>query len=288
MHHQFRHHTHNFADLPIWDMLFGTFKIPTAFRGRCGYEDWREDRFDDMLAFRDVHAVGIEKSSPTALFTHVPGLREAVGLPGGEFMKAKVIAVSKRLVVYLAVLALPMLPDRLILFPSTARIDAGRAQRQMVPVGEGAVEVWSARANAGRAGGAPEFYVLRFYGNADRAERWVADEAEMWNGRDVEVWGMNYPGFGGSPGPARLARIGPAALAAFDALKSVAGDRPILVFGASLGTTTALARGGASAGGGFDPAQSAPHSGDDAAATRVVESLAPRRALVAENSARPR
>jgi pimeloyl-ACP methyl ester carboxylesterase len=88
--------------------------------------------------------------------------------------------------------------------------------------------------------GQPQFYVLRFYGNADRADRWVAAEAEMWNNRAVEVWGMNYPGFGGSTGPARLARLGPAALAAFDALKRAAGDRPIVVFGASLGTTTAL------------------------------------------------
>ena len=62
-------------------------------------------------------------------------------------------------------------------------------------------------------------YVLRFYGNADRAERWPAAEAEMWNDRAVEIWGMNYPGFGGSTGPARLSRIGPAALAAFDELK---------------------------------------------------------------------
>jgi sterol desaturase/sphingolipid hydroxylase (fatty acid hydroxylase superfamily) len=64
VHHQIRHHTDNFADLPIWDMLFGTFKNPSAFRGRCGYEDWREDRFDDMLAFRDVHALGAEQSAP--------------------------------------------------------------------------------------------------------------------------------------------------------------------------------------------------------------------------------
>lgn len=51
---------------------------------------------------------------------------------------------------------------------------------------------------------------------------------------------MNYPGFGGSTGPARLSSLGPAALAAFDKLKETARDRPILVFGASLGTTTAL------------------------------------------------
>jgi pimeloyl-ACP methyl ester carboxylesterase len=62
----------------------------------------------------------------------------------------------------------------------------------------------------------------------------------MWNNRAVEVWGVNYPGFGGSTGPARLARLGPAALTGFDALKQVAGDRPIILFGTSLGTATAL------------------------------------------------
>jgi pimeloyl-ACP methyl ester carboxylesterase len=54
------------------------------------------------------------------------------------------------------------------------------------------------------------------------------------------VWGVNYPGFGGSTGPARLSRIAPAGLAAFDLLKERAGNRPIIVFGASIGTTAAL------------------------------------------------
>jgi len=62
----------------------------------------------------------------------------------------------------------------------------------------------------------------------------------MWNNRAVEVWGMNYPGFGGSSGPARLAKLGPAALTTFDELQKVAGSRPIVVYGASLGTTTAF------------------------------------------------
>lgn len=61
VHHQYRHHTNNFADLPIWDILFGTFRNPARFSGQCGYEGWREDRFADMLAFRDVHAPGAEK-----------------------------------------------------------------------------------------------------------------------------------------------------------------------------------------------------------------------------------
>jgi sterol desaturase/sphingolipid hydroxylase (fatty acid hydroxylase superfamily) len=64
VHHQFHHHTNNFADIPLWDMLFGTFKNPKKFKDRCGYENWREDRFEDMLLFRDVHAAGAKKLEP--------------------------------------------------------------------------------------------------------------------------------------------------------------------------------------------------------------------------------
>jgi uncharacterized protein len=143
-------------------------------------------------------------------------------------------------VVYFAVIALAPLPDRLVLFPTTNRIDAGAATRKPIPFEGGELEIWRAASKLAQQRGNAPIYVLRFYGNADRADRWVEAETEMWNNRPVEVWGMNYPGFGGSTGPARLARLGPAALVAFDAVKQAAGDRPIIVFGASLGTTTAL------------------------------------------------
>jgi uncharacterized protein len=132
------------------------------------------------------------------------------------------------------------LPDLLILFPTTARIDARGATRKLIPFDNGRLELWTAESRAAQRAGRADLYVLRFYGNADRAERWAATEAEMWNGRAVQVWGMNYPGFGGSTGSARLKRIAPAALAAFEELKHEAGERRIIVFGASLGTTAAL------------------------------------------------
>jgi pimeloyl-ACP methyl ester carboxylesterase len=144
------------------------------------------------------------------------------------------------IVLYVAVIALARLPDRLVLFPTTYSLDPGRAERKIIPFEGGDLEVWTARSAQAYQHGQPEIYILRFYGNADRADRWVAAEAGMWNNRAVEVWGMNYPGFGGSTGPARLAKLGPAALTAFDELKREAGERPIVVFGASLGTTTAL------------------------------------------------
>ena len=111
------------------------------------------------------------------------------------------------------------LPDHLILFPTTAPIDAGGAVRKTIPFEKGELEIWTAQSRRARQQNRADVFILRFYGNADRADRWAAMEAEMWNDRAVEIWGMNYPGFGGSTGPARLARIAPAAVAAFDALK---------------------------------------------------------------------
>lgn len=144
--------------------------------------------------------------------------------------------------VAVAITAIAFAPvlDRLVLFPTTGPINAGRAERKAIAFERGELEIWMAASTAALDNGRTDAYVLRFYGNADRAERWVAAEAEMWGNRAVEVWGVNYPGFGGSTGPARLSRIGPGALAAFDSLKSLAGERPIVVFGASLGTTAAL------------------------------------------------
>ena len=143
------------------------------------------------------------------------------------------------IVVYLFLVSWAPMLDRFVLFPSTARIPANGATRKAVPFEGGELEVWTAASRAARAG-RPKTYVLRFYGNADRAERWVADEADMLGDRAMEIWGVNYPGFGGSTGPARLARIGPAALTAFDELQRTAGDRTIVLFGASLGTIATL------------------------------------------------
>jgi pimeloyl-ACP methyl ester carboxylesterase len=115
--------------------------------------------------------------------------------------------------------------------------------RLEVPVpGGGVVEIWTARsAGVAEAGGTePRAFVLEFIGNASRAEYMAAAAAEEWGQRPVEVWSVNYPGYGGSPGRASLASIPPAALAAYDALRARAGDRPIFVGGQSLGTAAAL------------------------------------------------
>ena len=142
--------------------------------------------------------------------------------------------------VYFALMFFGNLPDHLILFPTRAPIDAGSASRKTIPFQNGELEVWTAKSHRAQQQGRADIFILRFYGNADRADRWAAAEAQMWNDRAVEIWGMNYPGFGGSTGPARLSLIGPAALTTFDELRDHADDRPIVSFGASIGATAAL------------------------------------------------
>jgi len=131
-------------------------------------------------------------------------------------------------------------PDQLILFPSTQPIDPHGAARETIPFRNGELEIWTARSPLAKQHDRVDAYILRFYGNADRAERWVALEAEAFGERAIDIWGVNYPGFGGSTGPARLKRMGESGVAAFDALKAKANDRPIYVFGASIGSTVAL------------------------------------------------
>src|SRR5437667_2413010 len=143
-------------------------------------------------------------------------------------------------IAYIAVILFGRLPDHLILFPSSNPIDAHGAIRKTIPFENGQLELWTAKSRLAEKNGRPEVYVLRFYGNADRGERWVRAEAESWNERAIEIWGMNYPGFGGSTGPARLKRIAPAALTAFDTLRSETAESPIVIFGASIGATPAL------------------------------------------------
>src|SRR6266513_3158764 len=148
--------------------------------------------------------------------------------------------IALAIAAYFILIFFAHLPDHLILFPTRAPIDAGGAVRKAIPFQNGELELWTALSHRAQQNGRVDTYILRFYGNADRAEYWVAEEAEAWNERAVEGWGMNYPGFGESTGPARLARIGPAALAAFDELKNYADDQPIVPYGASIGATAAL------------------------------------------------
>ncbi|MFZ4773117.1 MAG: sterol desaturase family protein [Chlamydiia bacterium] len=54
VHHQNGLHAYNYSDLPLWDMLFGTFRNPKTFDARCGLDD-HEDRLVEMFMGKDVY-----------------------------------------------------------------------------------------------------------------------------------------------------------------------------------------------------------------------------------------
>lgn len=54
-HHQLDVHAYNYGDLPIWDMLFGTFHNPVDFVGEVGFAAPATHRLGAMLAFNDVN-----------------------------------------------------------------------------------------------------------------------------------------------------------------------------------------------------------------------------------------
>jgi len=55
VHHQLDVHQYNFADIPLWDRLFGTYKDTDEFAEKCGFPNNNERKIWKMLAFKDVY-----------------------------------------------------------------------------------------------------------------------------------------------------------------------------------------------------------------------------------------
>lgn len=59
VHHRRGLHAYNYSDLPVWDMLLGTFRNPAEFRGEVGFEREASLRLGAMLLGRDVNAASL-------------------------------------------------------------------------------------------------------------------------------------------------------------------------------------------------------------------------------------
>ena len=64
-HHERGVHARNYSDLPVFDMIFGTFYNPRAFAPATGFYDGASARIIDMLLARDV-SVPHPDAAPTA------------------------------------------------------------------------------------------------------------------------------------------------------------------------------------------------------------------------------
>jgi pimeloyl-ACP methyl ester carboxylesterase len=171
-----------------------------------------------------------------------PGLLMDNGKPNSH-PNQRMMQITRNLALLLLLTLCTLAPlgcnaDTQVLGWSHETFDPGRAKPHLLNVDCQQLECWVARSPAASKC-EPKGYVLFFVGQADQVDRAIEEVADSWD-KPVEIWGMNYPGSGGSQGPARVARVGRDALATYDAIKQIAGNRPIFVQGVSLGTTAAL------------------------------------------------
>jgi sterol desaturase/sphingolipid hydroxylase (fatty acid hydroxylase superfamily) len=54
VHHGKNIHRYNYSDLPLWDIVFGTFRNPHTFQKEHGFYRGGSERLAEMLLFRDV------------------------------------------------------------------------------------------------------------------------------------------------------------------------------------------------------------------------------------------
>jgi sterol desaturase/sphingolipid hydroxylase (fatty acid hydroxylase superfamily) len=54
VHHERGVHRYNYADLPLWDIVFGTFRNPATFEGKTGFYDGASTRVVEMILAKDV------------------------------------------------------------------------------------------------------------------------------------------------------------------------------------------------------------------------------------------
>jgi len=54
IHHERSAHSGNYCDLPVIDMIFGTYRNPETFEGEAGFYDGASARVLDMVLGRDV------------------------------------------------------------------------------------------------------------------------------------------------------------------------------------------------------------------------------------------
>lgn len=56
VHHERDLHAYNYSDLPLWDILFGSYRNPRKWSGQTGFDPPADTRFASMVSFADVNA----------------------------------------------------------------------------------------------------------------------------------------------------------------------------------------------------------------------------------------
>lgn len=68
IHHARGVHRHNYSDLPLWDMLFGTFRNPREIENvECGFYKGASSRIPEMLIGKNVSSSSVGESVKTTV-----------------------------------------------------------------------------------------------------------------------------------------------------------------------------------------------------------------------------
>lgn len=131
------------------------------------------------------------------------------------------------------------LANRLILKPSRHPIAAPEKERRTIRCRDGELEFWVQRTENFDSCFA-RVLLLKFPGMSGRAEYASLSPLDLWSDLAGEVWTLNYPGYGGSTGPADVDSLGPAGLALVEHAKQSTNNMRTIIAGTSLGTCPAL------------------------------------------------
>jgi len=82
LHHGRGVHRYNYADLPLWDMVFGTFRNPAEMQAEVGFYKGASNRVLAMLAGRDVSSPPAGASRETSRSDHAAA-RQTPGAGSG-------------------------------------------------------------------------------------------------------------------------------------------------------------------------------------------------------------
>jgi sterol desaturase/sphingolipid hydroxylase (fatty acid hydroxylase superfamily) len=83
-HHERHHHRGNYSDLPLWDMLFGTFDNPRESPRECGFSPERERQFMRMLLGRIPRREAAAQPRPLAASMTRASLVTPARIDGGD------------------------------------------------------------------------------------------------------------------------------------------------------------------------------------------------------------
>ena len=133
--------------------------------------------------------------------------------------------------------------DRLILRPTTGPVETEGRSRQTIDTPVGVIEAWLSYSQSLEQ--VPRLsevqrVAIKFPGTAGRAERGGPHPFELFPEILTEIWTVNHAGYGGSAGPASLAKFAPVCDAVWHAVQQRYPHLPVVAVGNSLGCVSAL------------------------------------------------